>query len=231
MEKPTKKKKNVHANHRQRMIGKLMQNGLDIFADHEVIELLLFWMIPRINTNPIAHELLDTFGSIHAVMDATPQQLQQVYKIGERSAQSFYFLREFFRYYEQDRERQATESLSLRSTQEICDYSRVALADETAEVLFVLYLNNASCVVHEEKINPKATGYTPLIMRRIIEPAFFYNAVSLVIIHYYPCHFPTSFRQDVLVKNSLQHILVYLSITLLDMLILSPEHSSSLFEL
>jgi len=232
MGKSSEKEKNVHANHRQRMINKFMQNGLDIFEDHEVIELLLFWILPRLNTNPIAHEMLNTFGSIHAMMEATPEQLQQVHRIGERSAQSLCFLREFFRYYEQKYAAQVKEDVPLRSLSEICAYSRRALASETTEVLFVIYLNNAGCVLHQEKIEQGTICYAQFTLRNIIELALCYNAVSIVLVHYYPCDVrDDSFAQDITTKTSLQYIFSHLPITLLDLIILSPDYSHSLFRL
>ena len=59
-----------HAGHRQRMRERFRQQGLQGFAPHEVLELILFYAIPQRNVNPLAHRLLDQFGSLHAVLDA-----------------------------------------------------------------------------------------------------------------------------------------------------------------
>ncbi|MEG1404864.1 MAG: hypothetical protein RSC52_05090, partial [Oscillospiraceae bacterium] len=60
----------VHDGHRERMKNRLLEQGLDTFDDHNVLELLLFFSVPRQDTNPIAHELLDHFGSLEAVFEA-----------------------------------------------------------------------------------------------------------------------------------------------------------------
>ena len=60
----------MHSNHRKRMKSKFMKDGIDIFEDHEVLEFLLYWAIPRKDTNTIAHSLIDKFGSISSVFDA-----------------------------------------------------------------------------------------------------------------------------------------------------------------
>ena len=77
---------NLHAGHRARMVNKMMQSPESI-SDHEVIEILLFSVIPRKNTNEIAHKLLQIFGSIDKVFQATPQQLLAVDGIGKKSAE------------------------------------------------------------------------------------------------------------------------------------------------
>lgn len=78
-------KENLHAGHRERMIGKFLNNP-DALLDHELLEVLLFFAIPRKDTNPIAHKLLNMFGNFTALINATPAQLQKVDGIGKRVA-------------------------------------------------------------------------------------------------------------------------------------------------
>ena len=75
-----------HGGHRQRMRERYAKQGLDGFAPHEVLELLLFYAIPQKNVNPLAHKLIDRFGSLYGVLNASPKQLQQVEGIGEYAA-------------------------------------------------------------------------------------------------------------------------------------------------
>lgn len=63
------KKKNVHQDHRERMRRRFFSSGADGFADHELLEMLLYYAIPRRNTNEQAHELLDTFGSFEKIFE------------------------------------------------------------------------------------------------------------------------------------------------------------------
>ena len=65
----------LHQNHRERVMEKFRRFGLDVFSDHEVLELLLIFSIPRVDTNPTAHRLLARFGSLHAVLEAPVEQL------------------------------------------------------------------------------------------------------------------------------------------------------------
>ena len=72
------KEGNVHAGHRQRLKRQFLEAGLDSLSDVNCLELLLFYAIARRDTNPLAHALLEQFGSLSAVFNASPEQLQQV---------------------------------------------------------------------------------------------------------------------------------------------------------
>jgi DNA repair protein RadC len=76
---------NLHAGHRQRLTGKFLQNSNSL-AEHELVELLLFPALPRINTNPIAHNLLKTFGTISRIFSATKEELMSIDGVGEKVA-------------------------------------------------------------------------------------------------------------------------------------------------
>lgn len=81
-QKGSGKDKNIHSGHRQRIRDRFLKTGLDGFQDHEVLELLLFYAIPRGDTNKIAHQLLERFGSFSGVCDAPIEELQKVPGVG-----------------------------------------------------------------------------------------------------------------------------------------------------
>ena len=80
------KKKNIHAGHRQRMKEEFLSRGLEGLPDHKVLELLLFFAIPQRDVNPLAHDLMEHFGSLSAVFNATHEQLTSVKGMGENTA-------------------------------------------------------------------------------------------------------------------------------------------------
>lgn len=81
-----KHKENLHKNHRKRLRERYEREGADSLEVHELLELFLFDAIPRVNTNPIAHRLLDRFGDLDGVLNAPYEQLIQVKGIGDSAA-------------------------------------------------------------------------------------------------------------------------------------------------
>ena len=76
----------IHDGHRVKLRARFLTAGLDAFADHEALELLLYYAIPRRDTNPIAHELMDRFGTLSGVLSAPVELLKQVDGVGESAA-------------------------------------------------------------------------------------------------------------------------------------------------
>ena len=88
----------MHKNHRERLRKKFLVNP-DLLEDHEILELLLTFCIPRKNTNGIAHELLNKFRSISNILNANENELKNVNGIGENSALFLNLLKTIFRLY------------------------------------------------------------------------------------------------------------------------------------
>ena len=76
----------AHDGHRSRMRERFRREGLNGFADHEALELMLFYAIPQRNVNPLAHALLERFGSFHGVLEASEEELCRVEGVGEYAA-------------------------------------------------------------------------------------------------------------------------------------------------
>ena len=93
---------NPHMGHRQRMLDKFRRFGLEIFSDHEVLEMLLYFAVRQGDTNPTAHRLMQRFGSLHAVLEATEDELQMVEGVGPRSAELLHLCFALFHRYHAD---------------------------------------------------------------------------------------------------------------------------------
>ena len=77
----------IHGGHRERLRQRLMNEGVDNFEPHELLEFLLYYAIPRLNVNMLAHDLLNYFGSLRNVLSADVSELMQVKGMGEHAAQ------------------------------------------------------------------------------------------------------------------------------------------------
>ena len=88
-----------HGGHRERMRKRFKESGnFKGFSEHEILEMLLFYIVPRKNTNDIAHELIKKFGSLNSVLNASVEELSSVKDMGESSANSLLFFRELINY-------------------------------------------------------------------------------------------------------------------------------------
>ena len=90
---------NIHAGHRERQKEKFAQHGLDAFTDVEAVELLLYYALPRRDTNPLSHRLLDRFGGLKRLMEAQYEELLTVDGVGAGTAALICLVRELNRRY------------------------------------------------------------------------------------------------------------------------------------
>lgn len=168
---------NPHNGHRERLRKKLSQGALE---DHELLELLLFYSIPRHNTNEIAHALLRRFGSLDAVLCADVSALMQVAGIGEQSALHLRAVAAVMARCEQSR---ADERRLLSSYEELERYLQALFIGSLREKTFLLLFNAASRLVSCELLGEGDATRTPLCSRRVVELALNKNAAAAVLAH------------------------------------------------
>lgn len=106
---------NPHQGHRRRMLDKFGRLGVDAFADHELLEVLLYYTIRQGDTNPVAHALMQHFGSLHAVLEATAEQLCEVEGVGPRTAEYLSLISASMRRYQADRIRARNSVVWLKT--------------------------------------------------------------------------------------------------------------------
>ena len=92
--------KTVHAGHRARMRERFIKEGLSGFSEHEVLEFLLMFAIPQRDVNPLAHRLIDRFGSLSAVLESSPAELTRVDGVGENAAALLSLMPQLMGYYQ-----------------------------------------------------------------------------------------------------------------------------------
>ena len=118
----------LHTGHRDRMRAKFLQQGLEGFQEHEMLELALFYALPRVNTNEVAHRLLQRFGSLADVLNADYHALRDVKGMGESSAMLLMLIAQLSRQYRLS----ARKDLTLNTFDATCAYFRDVYLGETA---------------------------------------------------------------------------------------------------
>ena len=213
-----KENKNVHEGHRDRLRQRFLKEGLDNFQDHNVLELLLFYSIPRKDTNEEAHNLIDTFGSLSGVFNASYEDLCKVKGIGENSATLIKMMPELFKKYEVDIIN--NDDVVLNKSELIAKYVSSYFKGLTTEKMYLLCLDSACRVLSFNLISEGIVNATPLNIRTIMEISLKYNASQLILVHNHPSGIVAPSRNDVDATMGIQNIMTKMGMKLSDHIII-----------
>lgn len=176
-----------HKHHRQRLKERFLQEGLDHFDPVNILELMLFYAIPQGDTNPIAHRLLDTFGSLSGVMNASVENLCQVKGVGQHAATLIKLFAAVVRPYLDDGNR---GGVVLQSTEEICQYLLPKFAGRTVETFFLVCLDGRRRVTYCGVLSEGTLDSVPVFVRQIVEKILAVHAGYVILAHNHPWGLP-----------------------------------------
>ena len=215
----------IHEGHRQRLMDRFEQDGLDHFTPVQVLELLLFYSIPRRDTNELAHKLLDRFGSVARVMDASTEELMQVPGIGKKTAVFLHLAKQAGRYYQVDSNR---KGMVMTDIEDCGKFMQPYFIGRQRETVFLLCLN-ANCNVICCREVGEGDIHTALISpRQVVEIALAEKASTVVLAHNHPSGVALPSQEDVLVTKRLANALAAVDVTLFDHLIMADDDYVSL---
>ena len=199
--------------------------GLDGFAPHEALELLLFYGRARGNVNPLAHELIDAFGSLKGVLEAGPEQLMTVKGVGEETATLISMIVPLFRQYEACvRE----ERPYMRNKNEAKQYCVSLLAGWRTERFYVISLSATNRVLGSRLIATGNLNEVPAYPRLVVEAALNHNAASVLICHNHPGGTLEPSGCDVETTWQIRDVLAGLGIRLTDHIIVAGGDAYSM---
>lgn len=207
----------IHDGHRARKKQQFLQAGLDSFADHEVLELLLYYAIPRRDTNPIAHALLKKFGSLEGVFHATVEELQQVEGVGESAALLLSLLPEAI-----SRSERSSKSEKILNTVEKCGKYFLALLDhERREILYQACLDAKGKLIVCKKLSEGNADSAAFSVRQVVRNALLSDASMVVLAHNHISGVALPSESDRIVTRRVREALRGLDIELMDHIIVS----------
>lgn len=222
---------NPHTKHRQRVMEKFRQFGLSVFSDHEVLELLLFFAIPRADTNETAHRLVRQFGSLHKVFEAPVEQLMEVEGIGQRSADLIKLTFEMLSRYQADIVKMEQHSDKLTSVDRIGEYFVPQLMSERDEVLLAAYLDGAGRVLKCEEIARGGHAQVSIDPYKIATGALLCHAAGVAIAHNHPNGMAKPSEEDIDATRMLERTLTGLGIQLVDHCVVARDKHFSICRL
>lgn len=187
--------------------------------DHQILELLLTYAIPRKDTNELAHRLLDQFGSLEKVLQADAALLMQVEGIGRSAAVFLHMQSDVSRHIQLRRLEDASGRIKLSNPYESAKYAAALLAREPYEAVYVACLNKAGFVQRTKSIMTGTLVEAPIYPRHIVEYALLQRAHSVVLMHNHPSGNPTPSKEDCDATSAVRAALSSVDIPLLDHLI------------
>lgn len=215
----------IHAGHRQRVTERFRQEGLDHFTPVQVLELLLFYVIPRRDTNELAHKLIDRFGSVSRVMDASVEELTAVDGIGENAATFLQVIKAAGRYYQVDSIR---KGVHIKDTEDCGRYLLPYFIGRPVETVFLLCLNANCNVISCREVGEGEINSAMISPRRVVELALAERASTVVLAHNHPSGVALPSQEDILVTRRLAAALATVDVALFDHLIIADDDFVSL---
>jgi len=211
--------------HRNRLRARLLKAGRQAFADHELLELLLTYSIPRKDTKQIAKALIKQFDSFAAVLDQPEERLLEIEGIGPGTSVFLSAIRaSLTRYLEQKVEYART----ISKPEDVAEFLRLHLGANPRECLMILCLNDANRLVHHDTVIEGSVNKAPFYPREIIKTALLHNATGLIMVHNHPSGDPTPSENDHRITGLMEDLVQEFNIKFHDHLIVTPRKAFSL---
>lgn len=209
----------LHDGHRQRLIQRFLEEDLDNFEPHNVLELLLFYAIPRKDTNELAHVLMDTFGSLNGVFDAPYEELIKVTGIGPNTAALLKLVPSLTRtYYSSD-----ARSIILDTSEKSGEYFLPYYIGQTEEVVRLACLDAGGKVISNQILHRGSANAAEVNLRKIVNIALRNNAMGVILAHNHPGGLPLPSEEDVATTKSIREALMPMGILLMDHIIVAGQ--------
>lgn len=209
-------KLNPHANHRARLRETFRKAGTDKIPDHNLLELLLFYSIPRKDTNEIAHRLLATFGSLDRVFNAPYERLLEVEGMGESSALLISMIPGICRRYI---ESTTEKKINLSEPEMMTEYVVSKFYGEKIEKFLMICLDSTGNLINCCELGSGTTGTVMVDKRLTLETAFRNNADTVVFAHNHPNGIAAPSKEDINMTTEFSSLFRKVGIRLADHII------------
>lgn len=200
------------------MRERFRSGGIDHFADHEALELLLYYAIPRINTNEIAHRLIHRYGTLADVLEAPMEDLQQVKGIGQEAATFLHVVSSVVRKAKME---QSQRDMPMTSTEAAGSYLLECFAGEKTEVIYLLCIDSKGKLLHTKRLDEGGIESVEVNIRKLVECALLSKASAVILSHNHPSGVALPSGDDYSTTIEVQRALAPLGVRLLDHIIVA----------
>lgn len=213
-------KKNIHDGHRARMRERFAADErLEGFAEHEIMEMLLFFVIPRGDTNAAAHELISQFGSVRGVVNAPLDRLRQVRSIGENAAVMLKLLGSISDYIAKQRH----EKIDVRDMENFPEYIKSLFLQETAECFRVLCITESMGVSTVSVVSRGSESSTEVNFRELARIVLNSGSRNIILAHNHPDSPSAPSQEDIILTRKIMQYLAPFDITVIDHFIVGKD--------
>lgn len=213
----------LHKDHRKRMLKRYIENGINCFEKHEILEMLLFNVFSRCNTNDISHRLLNEFNSIKGVLSASAKDLETIDGIAENAAVRICFLGDFYRYIALE----DSGPTVLDSTERIVEYCKENVNVNTTEFFLILFMDKKMTLI-TKYFEKGHFNYVDPRKREIAAKAITPGCEYAIAVHNHLDEFVRPSSADITATFNLNMFLQSLKVNLLDHLILNKDSHFSM---
>ncbi len=211
---------NIHKDHRQRVRDSYLKTGIDAMADHNILELLLFYCIPQKDTNPIAHELIERYHDLNGVLDAPVKELEKINGIGENAAVFIKLIRDLCLKYH---ENAISGKVSLASNERLYNFARMKYLGESREIVYMLSLDAHGTLKHCVKVADGSPTTAVSDSRRLVELALRFDITNAIIIHNHPNGFAIPSQADIAATETIASLFSTVNINFVDHIIIADD--------
>lgn len=209
---------NLHKEHRLRKRRQFCDHGADAFADHELLELLLFYAIGRKDVNGLAHTLIEEFGSLEAVFAAPLDALEQIDGIGTQTAVLIKLVPELMH---RSHLSSLRNEVPLDTVERIGNFFLDLFLCESTEVMYQLCLDAKGRKLSCRKISSGSSAAVSLNLRAVVQNALRCNAVMVVIAHNHPSGVAFPSQEDKLATAQIRDALETVNVRLVDHIVVA----------
>ncbi len=224
--KENKVMKNIHSGHRRRLMAKVFNSEYDLLEEHEILESMLFSVITRANTNPIAHNLIKRFGSLAAVIDEPYDELLEVDGVGTKVADFLYLISNFSKLYSTSKANSTKKITNFHDIQ--TQYSEY-MKSKKNETFIAIGLDDLGNVMGKKEISKGDMLSVNIDFAKFQSFVTSTMPKNILIMHNHPVGPPNPSLEDIASTKKLYAILSYLHIYMLDHVIFDSSGNAFSF--
>lgn len=214
--------------HRKRLRERYIKNGYEALQDYEIIELLLTFVKQRVDTKPLAKQLIKKYGTIEEILKADIKDLKETEGVGDITAVFLNFIGDIAACSFKDKAEK--EKISFRNKNQLISYLRNDIGFSKNEEFKVLFLNSVNEIIETEILFTGTIDKSAVYPRKILERALYHNARSIVFVHNHPSGNVSPSEKDIELTEEMKKFFKIVDINVLDHIIITKNSHFSFLE-